>query len=328
VTQAIPNEPVLNELAWDLVEDAVVAAEDLEIEVHQTACGARILDFGVEAAGSLSAGITLAEVCTAGLAKISIAQGEVAGIVWPQVLVQTDDPVESCLLSQYAGWPVSVGDYFGMGSGPMRAAAAHEDVFARCEYREEATRIVGVLESGRLPGEEVVRELAETCGVDPGQVALLVAPTASLAGTLQIVARSVETALHKLLELNFDIERVRSAVGSAPLAPVAADDLTGIGRTNDAILYGARVTLWVDGDDDSLADIGPRVPASASEMYGEPFLSIFEAAGRDFYAVDKMLFSPAEIVIQNLDTGRVHPFGRVDQKVLARSFGLPGWDAL
>lgn len=327
MTQAIPNEPVLNELAWDLVEDAIVAAEDLGIEVHQTQRGARILDFGVEAPGSLAAGITLAEVCTAGLAKISIAQGEFAGITWPQVLVQTDDPVESCLLSQYAGWPVSVGDYFGMGSGPMRAAAAHEEVFARCSYREEALRVVGVLESGRLPGEEVVRELADKCGVDPGQVALLVAPTASLAGTLQIVARSVETALHKLLELDFDIERIHSALGSAPLAPVAADDLDGIGRTNDAILYGARVTLWVSGDDESLEQIGPRVPASASEMYGEPFLSIFEAAGRDFYAVDKMLFSPAQIVFQNLETGRVHPFGRVNEVVLSRSFGLAGSNA-
>jgi methenyltetrahydromethanopterin cyclohydrolase len=323
VTQAIPNEPVLNELAWDLVEDAIVAAEDLGIEVHQADSGARILDFGVEADGSLAAGITLAEICTAGLARITITQGEVAGVVWPQVLVQTDDPVESCLLSQYAGWPVSMGDYFGMGSGPMRAAAAQEDVFARCEYREEATRVVGVLESGRLPGEDVVRELAGKCGVDPRQVTLLVAPTASLAGTLQIVARSVETALHKLLELDFDIERICSAVGSAPLAPVAADDLTGIGRTNDAILYGARVTLWVTGNDESLAQIGPRVPASASEMYGEPFLSIFEAAGRDFYAVDRMLFSPAEIVFQNLETGRVHHFGGVNDEVLARSFGLP-----
>ena len=34
------------------------------------------------------------------------------------------------------------------------------------------------------------------------------------------------------------------------------------------------------------------------------------------------VFSPAEIVFQNLDTGRVHAFGGVDHKVLARSFGL------
>jgi len=322
VTQAIENEPVLNELAWDLVEDAIVAAEDLGIEVHQTADGAHILDFGVEAPGSLSAGITLAEVCTAGLARIATTQGEVAGVGWPLIQIECDEPVEACLLSQYAGWQVSVGDYFGMGSGPMRAAAAHEDVFARCHYREEARRVVGILESSQLPGDDVVRELASWCSVDPENVALLVAPTSSLAGTMQVVGRSVETALHKLLELDFDVTRITSAIGSAPLAPVAADDLTGIGRTNDAILYGARVTLWLTGDDESIEEVGPSVPSNASESYGEPFLTIFEAAGRDFYAVDRLLFSPAEVVFQNVETGRVHPFGAVNPDVLARSFGL------
>lgn len=322
MAQAIEHEPVLNELAWDLVEDAIVAAEDLGIDVHVTGDGAHILDFGVEAPGSLSAGVTLAEVCTAGLAKIALTQCEVAGVCWPLVLVETDQPVEACVFSQYAGWQVSHGKYFGMGSGPMRAAAAHEELFTRLDYREEAVRVVGVLESGKLPDDNVVRELAAKCNVDPANVVLLVAPTASLAGTLQVVARSIETALHKLLELDFDVTRITSAIGSAPLAPVAADDLTGIGRTNDAILYGARVTLWINGDDESIEEIGPSVPSNASDAYGEPFLTIFEAAGRDFYSVDKLLFSPAEIVFHNQETGRVHAFGGVNHSVLARSFGL------
>ena len=230
--------------------------------------------------------------------------------------------MEACLFSQYAGWQMSVDKFFGMGSGPMRSAAAHEDLFSKLDYREEAERVVGVLESGSLPDDAVVNEIARMCGVDPSQVALLVAPTASLAGTIQIVARSVETALHKLHELDFDVTRVTSAIGSAPLPPVAVDDLTGIGRTNDAILYGARVTLWVAGDDGSIEEIGPSVPSSAAESYGEPFLTIFEAAGRDFYAVDKMLFSPAEIVFHNVETGRAYVFGSVNHEVLARSFGL------
>ena len=322
MSQVIENEPVLNELAWDLVEDIVVAAEDLRVHVHETSAGARVIDFGVEAPGSLAAGITLAEVCTAGLAEIALQQGPVGGVGWPLVFVTTDEPLGACLFSQYAGWAVQVGKFFGMGSGPMRAAACEEELFTHLGYREEAVRVVGVLESGRLPGDDVVQMIAEGCGVGASQVALLVAPTASLAGTLQVVSRSVETALHKLHELGFDMDRVRNATGSAPLAPVAADDLTGIGRTNDAILYGGRVSLWVTGDDASLEEIGPRVPSSASGSYGEPFLDIFEKAGRDFYAVDRLLFSPAEVVFQNLDTGRVHVFGGVNDDVLLRSFGM------
>ncbi len=151
---------------------------------------------------------------------------------------------------------------------------------------------------------------------------LLAARTASLAGNLQVVARSVETSLHKLFELGFDVWRVRSAIGIAPLPPVASDDFAGIGRTNDAILYGGRVTLMVRGDDDSIAAIGPQVPSSGSAMFGKPFAEVFEDAGRDFYKIDPHLFSPAEVVFQNLDTGRVHVFGHVAPEVLKRSFGM------
>jgi methenyltetrahydromethanopterin cyclohydrolase len=33
-----------------------------------------------------------------------------------------------------------------------------------------------------------------------------------------------------------------------------------------------------------------------------------------------MLFSPAEVMLHNIDTGRVHHFGKVDHDILARSF--------
>jgi methenyltetrahydromethanopterin cyclohydrolase len=147
-------------------------------------------------------------------------------------------------------------------------------------------------------------------------------PTASVAGGVQIVARSVETALHKLAELKFDLSRIVSAHGTAPLPPVAAGDLAAIGRTNDAILYGARVILAVTGDDASLEAIGPHVPSSASHDHGEPFSAIFARYNNDFYAVDPHLFSPAEVAFQNVETGMVHAYGRVADDVVARSFGI------
>ena len=84
-----------------------------------------------------------------------------------------------------------------------------------------------------------------------------------------------------------------------------ADDLAAIGRTNDAVLYGGRVVLYVTGDDASLEEIGPKVPSSSSRDFGEPFAAIFARYNHDFYAVDPHLFSPAEVVFQNLETGRV-----------------------
>lgn len=290
---------------------------------HDVPGGGTVLDLGAKVEGSLEAGLRLADVCLSGLGRVSLAAGELGGGSWPHIQVSTDHPVAACLCSQYAGWQLSAGKFFGMGSGPMRAVAAREELFAKLHYRETADAAVGVIETGRLPDEAVVKIVAEKTGVPAASVTLLVARTASLAGTVQVVARSVETALHKLFELGFDVGRIRSGFGVAPLPPVAPDDLKGIGWTNDAILYGGRVTLWVAGDDDSLAEIGAKVPASASPAYGKPFFEIFEEAGRDFYKIDPHLFSPAEITLINVQTGRVHRYGRTNTQVLERSFGLP-----
>lgn len=321
VDEELQDSP-LNDLAWDLVHQLLTQLEELQVEIAPESGPGLALDFGIEAPGSLAAGLALTEICMSGLCDLSIVPGTLSGIGWPQLLVQTDNPLEACLLSQYAGWQIELKNYFAMASGPMRSAAAQEPLFHKLDYRESSYGVVGILESRQLPGPDVFEYVAQHCRVDPERIALLVAPTASLAGNLQVIARCVETAMHKLYELNFDVTRVTAGCGWAPLSPVAADDLTAIGRTNDAILYGGRVTLWVTGDDDSLRDIGPRIPSSGSPLHGRPFLELFEAAGRDFYKMDPLLFSPAEIVLHNVDTGRVHHFGQIREDVLRASFGL------
>jgi methenyltetrahydromethanopterin cyclohydrolase len=312
----------LNTRGVQLAESLLPSAGTLRIEVHEIPGGGRVLDCGIAAEGGLGAGLALAQVCTAGLAEISLTGGEIAGHGWPHLLVASDHAVPACLFSQYAGWQIGVEKFFAMGSGPMRAAAAREEVFKKLDYKETAKATVGVLEGRKLPTPAVFQFLAEKTGIPPQDTTLLIAPTASAAGNFQVVARVVETALHKLFELGFDVLRIRSATGTAPLSPVAKDDLTGIGRTNDAILYGGRVTLWVRGDDESITETGPKVPSNSAACYGEPFLKIFEKAGHDFYKIDKHLFSPAEIVFQNLDTGKVQVFGKVAPELLQASFGF------
>jgi methenyltetrahydromethanopterin cyclohydrolase len=121
--------------------------------------------------------------------------------------------------------------------------------------------------------------------------------------------------------LGYDLANVVSGFGSAPLPPVAADDLAGIGRTNDAILYGGQVTLWVRDSDARLAEIGPQIPSSASRDFGEPFAAIYERYGRDFYKIDPLLFSPAVVTLVDLTSGKLHHFGQMRPDVLGKSFG-------
>jgi methenyltetrahydromethanopterin cyclohydrolase len=312
----------LNERAQRLADHMAANAAALRVAV-QTVAGARVIDCGVKAEGGLQAGLALARVCLAGQAEVTLVPDEVAGVLCPQVQVATDHPVLACMASQYAGWQIEAGKFFAMGSGPMRAAYGKEDLFDHIPGREQAPVAVGVLESRKLPDQAVVDLLRERLDLPASKLTLLVAPSFSLAGSLQVVARSLETALHKLHELHFDLGQVVSGFGAAPLPPVATDELHAIGRTNDAILYGGRVVIWVRADDKQLSEIGPRVPSSASPDHGAPFAEIFARYGHDFYKVDPLLFSPAQVVFHNLKSGKSHIFGHMAPEVLQRSFYLP-----
>jgi methenyltetrahydromethanopterin cyclohydrolase len=310
----------LNQRAFDLCLEAHAAAEELRINGRQEPGGPLILDFGIEAQGGLEAGLRLAEICTAGQAQMSLVPAD--SKVWQGAAVQmmTDDPLRACMASQYAGWKLEHRKFFAMGSGPMRAAAGKEEIFDSIGYREQAEVAVGVLECRKPPPAELWQRIADDCGVSASHLVLCIAPTASQAGTIQIVARSVETALHKLHTIGFDLSRIKSGFGVAPLPPVAGDDLAAIGRTNDAVLYGGEVVLWVTGDHDSIEAIGPRAASCASPDFGEPFASIFNRYNRDFYRIDPQLFSPAAVTFCNLDTGRTSRFGKVLPEVVQKSF--------
>lgn len=311
----------LNERSLAVADELEHNAPRLRVSVSKVA-GARVIDCGGAVQGSLAAGLLLARACLADLGEVSYVPCPVAEIGGPAVQVTTDDPVRACLASQYAGWQVTAGKFFAMGSGPMRAAAGREEIFSHIPSREAPTVAVGVLESKKLPTEEAVAAIAVKLPPSVTELTLLVAPAASIPGTLQVVARSVETALHKLHELKFDVTQIVSGYGVAPLPPVATDFVQAIGRTNDAILYGGKVTLWVRADDELLDHIGPKVPSAASKDHGAPFAEVFARYSGDFYKIDPLLFSPAEVEFRNLKTGKCHRFGKAEPDLLRKSFGL------
>ncbi len=311
-------EPPRHPLADALADDAALVG----VRVTEVG-GARLIDCGVGVAGGLEAGRRLAEICLAGLGTVSLTSVDVGGLWLAAVAVTTDHPVTACLASQYAGWAIDPPGYFAMGSGPARSVARVErELYQRIGYAESGDSAVLVLEGRALPDEAVVRFVADKCRVRPEGLSLLIAPTASIAGCVQVAARSVETGLHKMLELGFDVRAVRSGAGVCPLAPVAKNDLRGIGWTNDCILYGTRAYFAVHADDAEVAAMVERLPASSSADYGTPFYDIFKRAGNDFYKIDKMLFSPAEVVVNNLASGRVLRAGRLAPEILRRSLGL------
>ena len=209
-----------------------------------------------------------------------------------------------------------------MASGPGRVCALKEDLLRELGYADDSDHAIFVLEVDHPPPDALIARVAENCRIGPEHLAFILTPTTSLAGTVQIVARSLEVALHKAHELKFPLERVVDGFGAAPLPPPAPKFIAAMGRTNDAILYGGRVALFVSGPEKDAEALADSLPSSASRDYGRPFAEIFSASGGDFYKIDPMLFSPGLVEVTALETGRCFRRGRIDPALLARSFDL------
>jgi methenyltetrahydromethanopterin cyclohydrolase len=310
----------MNERARDLADVMAGDPAGLRIAEHLLAGGARVIDAGVAAMGGYNAGLLLSEICMGGLGDVEYCSIQLGGETWPSVQVRTDFPAQACMASQYAGWAIQVDKFFAMGSGPLRAhARVEKELFEKLGYAEQATVGVLVLEGRVLPTDDVAAWVARKAGLSPGQLIFVVAPTASLAGSVQISARILETGLHKMETLGFDVRKVESGIGTAPVATLAKNDLRGIGRTNDCILYGGQAHYTVNASDTEVADLAARLPASASKDYGVPFYDIFERYEKDFYKIDPLLFSPAEVWLTSVSSGKTHHAGRTDPAVLRRS---------
>lgn len=222
------------------VDVMIEKQDELNIAVSQLSNGATIIDCGVNVDGSFKAGELYTKVCLGGLADVGISiPGDLSEkFALPSVKIKTDSPAISTLGSQKAGWSVSVGDFFALGSGPARAICKKPaETYEEIGYEDtEADLAILTLEADVLPGEDVAQYIADECNVDVKDVYLLVAPTSSLVGSIQISGRVVENGTYKMLEaIKFDVTKVKHAAGIAPIAPIDPDGLKAMGKTNDAV---------------------------------------------------------------------------------------------
>ncbi|RWQ61747.1 methenyltetrahydromethanopterin cyclohydrolase [Mesorhizobium sp.] len=311
----------LNDNAQRIIDGMIGDAERLRIGVSRGPLGECLIDAGAKAAGGVEAGLRMAEAAMGGLGSISVCMDR-ASPKWPFTIeVRSSQPVLACLGSQYAGWNLSSQDYFAMGSGPARALARVEPLFETLSYRDTASSAVLILETAKPPPQAIVEKVGRATGLPPEKLTFLYAPTQSLAGGVQIVARALEVALHKTNDLKFPLENVVDGIGTAPIPAPHPDFLTAMGRTNDAIIYGGSVQLFVKGSAKDASELAERLPSRASRDHGHPFAEVFKRFKGDFYAIDPLLFSPAEVIVTAIETGDTFRAGERDLQMLERSLG-------
>jgi methenyltetrahydromethanopterin cyclohydrolase len=316
------STPSVNALARPLVQRLLADAALLGVRAQQDPGGVCIVDAGIEARGSVAAGLLIGEICMGGLGHVTLRAGAEHG--WPSWLdVRSSQPVLACLGSQYAGWSLAASKeetggrkFFSLGSGPARALAGKEALFAELGYRDKADAGVLVLEVDRAPPPVVIGKLLRDCQLEPEGLTIVLTPTTSAAGTTQVVARVLEVALHKAHQLGFALGDIADGSASAPLPAPSPDGVQAMGRTNDAILYGGRVHLSVRGDEAAAHELARQLPSRNSRDHGRSFADIFKEVEYDFYKIDPALFAPAEVWVSHLDSGQTWHAGGVDMELL------------
>ena len=313
----------INELTQPLVEQLCSHAERLAISVEEAGNRTRIIDAGIKSHGSLEAGRLIAEICMGGLGRVSLTHGGLAPN-WPlTVHVSAVKPVLACLASQYAGWSLAHEEggkkFLALGSGPARTLSRREPLFKELAYEDQSEHSVVVLEVDEYPPLALLDRIALQCSIESDKLTVILTPTCSLAGSMQVVARVLEVALHKVHELDFDLADIVDGCGSVPFPPPAKDFVIGMGRINDAILFAGRVHLFVNGELDAAQSLTEKLPSNTSRDYGKPFAEVFKDYEYDFFKIDPMLFSPAQVAVSHLPSGKTFHAGAVALDLLEQS---------
>jgi methenyltetrahydromethanopterin cyclohydrolase len=314
----------VNQTAWQLVKKLCDKALEYGVSVKETKSGTILIDAGIEAKGGFLAGKIVTEICLGGYGEAKISYMHLDDLKLLSIFVYTDHPAIATLGSQFAGWQIKVGEFSAIGSGPARALVQKpREIYEKIGYEDKADTAVLVLETSKEPPETAAQYICEQCKVKPENLAIILVPTTSIAGSVQVSGRIVETGMHKLLKLGFDPKLVTNAWGHAPIAPVHPKFAQAMGRTNDAILYAGVAYYIVNYDDDEkLEELLEKAPSIASQSYGQPFFEIFKKAGYDFYKIDPNLFAPAVLIVNNSKTGKVFKAGKINVDVFRRSIGF------
>ena len=314
----------VNRIAWKLFEELCMNSELYGVEVANTNSGTTIVDAGVKARGGFQAGKVVTEICMGGCGKAQITRRRYGELELPSIFVCTDHPTIATLGSQYAGWQIGEDDFFAIGSGPARAIALKpKEIYEKIGYKDDSDKAIVVLETDKYPPEKLIERFLKDCNVQPENLAVILTPTASVAGSTQVSGRIVETGIHKLMKLGFNPNVILYAWGIAPIAPVHPKFVEAMARTNDAILYGGVASYTVDCENEGeLEKIVDKSPSKASVAYGKPFIEIFKEANYDFYKIDPNLFAPAVVVIGNVKTGNTFERGEINSEALKESFNF------
>jgi len=312
----------VNKEAMKIVKKIIENKETLNAGVISLKNGSTVIDMGINYPGGWKAARYLAEITMGGLGLLNYSTYQLGELELPQVNVYADKPVIACLSCQLSGWALpefkNDAGIVPLISGPVRAIIKEDRFTKPFSYQDKSGKAVVVLQDKTLPSEKLTAYIAKKCKIEPENIFILVAPTGSLVGLVNVIARTLETSMWRLHELGFDVNNVISAWGKAPLPPISKDEYTAMIRANTYIYYGGTAGFVVNCKDEDIERIIEDITLSpkTTKQYGIPFSKLLEEAGGNIFNMTEFCHNVTKVNFYNSLTGNTFVYGRNDQKML------------
>jgi len=316
----------VNESAVKIIEEKIIPNKEiLRIGVIKDNLGATIIDMGINYPGSWLAGKYFTEIGLGGLGEVNFCHIYIEKYKCIAVQVIVSRPLEAEMSSHVAYWRLKNPETGKITtiSGPIRAIKG-ADVYARAvDYRDPHPRkAVACIQTTKYPSNSFIKLIAREVEIDPKDIYILVAPTASIVGSIQISARTVEQVLPTLYDHNFNLNNIIHAYGIAPIAPIAKTELDAYGLVNDCVVYGNETILYVSCEDKEIISILDEIPFSKksnNDIYGLSFKEILQRCDCDWAKVPRDWDAPAKVIFHNQKSGHSFSTGKINYEMLSKS---------
>jgi len=278
----------VNKLGYGIVEEMIKDCDKLNIAVNKLKNETTVLDCGVNVPGGYKAGELASKIRLGGLAEVRVTNTTYGDTSLPTAVTYTDFPsmISLCTYVWYGVVPQpfeTKAEFSAWISGPSKALARGDPIlskiFNKLDYEDKSDVGVLVVQSRKLPDEKVADMLAKKCKIDPKNLYLVVTPTESIAGSVQVVAVSgLEDTFWRLTEFyGIPYERIKYALGSTPIPPIHSRvyEVPCI-TSDDAIRYGGIVHYWIESAEGE--DLEKVVKGMVIENYPQHY-------GKSYYQI-------------------------------------------
>lgn len=224
----------INTLTQPLVTQLIADADVLRLTIDYLDNGCRVVD---AASGGLEAGRRVVEIALGGLGKAYIDT---------HLRLQVTAPALACAASQFPNWTLNYSKgkahFHGYGCGAAQILAKKSPILKHLNYQDRAGKAALIVIADKVPPLDLSDQIAETCGVEPDELTLIVTPAHSLAGMILLLSQGLAFTIHHSQAM----WEITDATMIIPLT--SAGSKHALEQMMTHILQFAEVSLWINAD--------------------------------------------------------------------------------